>query len=219
MPHPRPILLAAALCAALAACSDAPTDPLPGAGVDKWRPAGTTPVVTLRDLERRERQRVDSTRAAARATYDALMREWKGYRKMHRSPLVACRPRRYEADVRIVGPRGATLRAGKHTLTIPKGALARDTVITLEAPVGTTARVELSPHGLDFPAAAPPVLALSYHDCALPQLYAETVAYVHGESVLEWPRVVDERRRDGSASVELEHFSGYVVAYRRPATR
>jgi hypothetical protein len=57
-----------------------------------------------------------------------------------------------------VGAAGATLRAGQASLSIPAGALASDTQITLRETephhVGRVARIELEPHGLALAQAA-----------------------------------------------------------------
>jgi hypothetical protein len=210
-PIHRPALAALALLT-LAACSDAATAPR-AAGAD-----------ALRATEARELQRVDSLRRESLlglttgllgtttglvgATTETLVQVVDGTLGLL---LNSCRALPYAATVKIVGPAGGTLRVGPHTLTIPAGALARSTVITAESPSGTVAMVELQPHGLRF--AKPVSLTLSHAHCATAAAATEQVAYVDDDlRILEWPTL---RASSGDAvSVWLEHFSGYVVAYR-----
>jgi hypothetical protein len=64
-----------------------------------------------------------------------------------------------------VGSAGATLRTGQATLSIPAGALASDTQVTIregEPSAGRVARFELEPH--DLPLAKPAQLAVRIDD-------------------------------------------------------
>lgn len=126
------------------------------------------------------------------------------------SPLLVCVPAPYAATVQVVGPEGGVLTAGGHVLTIPAGALARPTVITMEAPSSLTARVRFSPHGLRFQ--VPPTLALSYARCAVPAGDRVGVAYVDGtDTVLEWPALRDT---DAGVLAQIWHFSDYAASQR-----
>lgn len=66
--------------------------------------------------------------------------------------LVACGGAGTPSNVQTVGSSGATLKSGAATLTIPPGALAQSTEVTLREAEprhqGRSARVEVEPHGL-----------------------------------------------------------------------
>ena len=116
-------------------------------------------------------------------------------------PVLVCSPQKYDADVRVVGPEGASLRAGKHVLVIPRGALAEPTVITMEAPVSLAAEVRFAPHGLQF--AVPVQLTVDYKQCVLPEGMQKGVAYVDAEmNILEWIEARDGRRSRSPSSAK-----------------
>ena len=93
---------------------------------------------------------------------------------------------------------------------IPKGALERPTVITMEAPVSLAVAVRFAPHGLTF--AVAPTLTLDYKKCTVPDDSAMSVAYVDGDlNVLERPQ--SKKPKKGAVSAEIWHFSDYIVAW------
>src|SRR5215210_3315675 len=75
---------------------------------------------------------------------------------------VLCSPQPYAFAAALIGPGGGTIKVNKHQLTIPKGALNRLTLITMEAPSDTIVQVAFGPEGLRFNAGAEPELKLDY---------------------------------------------------------
>lgn len=202
----RAALVAVALVAA--ACS---TDNTPTAAPSASRVLA--PGRAESAVEAGERARVAAAVAGALDELRALDADFQAGRTEIKagSPLLVCRPERYAADVRLVGPAGAVLRAGRHTLTIPAGALREPTVITMEAPPSLAAEVRFAPHGLKF--AAPAVLEMDYRSCAIPAGDAAGVAYVDAAlDVLEWPASRDGKR--GRVESRIWHFSTYAASRR-----
>lgn len=117
-----------------------------------------------------------------------------------------------EATIGIAG--GELLIPGGHSLRFPVGALLEPT--TIRATVGGgTVQVEFGPHGLVFPAAARPVLTLSYaaadgiSDADAPGLL---LAYVDESGEV---KEVLETEADTGADVvrtPIAHFSTYILA-------
>ncbi len=77
--------------------------------------------------------------------------------------LLVCDQQRYARTVTTVGSAGGTIRVGKHTLVIPRGALTRSVTITAEAPADFVASVRFSPEGLKF--SRPATVTLDYSSC------------------------------------------------------
>lgn len=200
----RAALVAVALVAAACSSDNTPTAApsasrvaAPGRGLSaveageraRVAHAEVTSVVELRELD---------------AAFDAGLTELAAG-----SPLLVCRPERYAADVRTIGPEGGVLRAGRHSLTIPAGALREPTVITMEAPPSLSAAVRFAPHGLKF--AVPLTLAVDYGRCLVPAGDAAGVAYVDAAlDVLEWPAT--RAGKAGRVEARIWHFSTYVAA-------
>ena len=101
---------------------------------------------------------------------------------------------------------------GRHVtgdrIVFPAGAVSAPTEIGMRAD-DTYQGVRLSPHGLTFPASAQPVLELrAVGEGAFRRQL--TVVYVDdGDSILE---VLPTDRHGNTLRVNLEHFSGYIVA-------
>lgn len=119
-----------------------------------------------------------------------------------------------EVASEVIGPWGGVLQLPEAGLTVvvPRGALDRDTRITVTAPAGDLVGYHFAPHGLEFD-----------RDLTITQNLLETeglglrglsVAYFEGE--LEPTVTALERlplwllRLLGTFTVE--HFSGYVIA-------
>lgn len=209
--HRTALVLAAAL---LAACSDAhtPTAAPPAAPVAQRASTSGMVDAALQAERLGQLDLVGEHRAGARAALDSLRQLWatSGAAMQGTTPALLCAPRPYEANVQVVGPKGGVLHAGRHTLSIPAGALARPTVITMEAPTSLAVSVRLSPHGLTF--AAAPTLTLDYRQCAVRDDAATSVVYVDEQlNVLERPQSRKERK--GQVSAAIWHFSDYAVAW------
>ncbi len=128
--------------------------------------------------------------------------------------LLQCTPQPYASNVKTVGYAGGVLRAGPHTLIIPKGALSTNTVITMEAPVAPRAQVTFKPHGLKFGNWSKPVLTLSYQHCSgLGMLLPKQIVYTDDLLKILETLISLELKQTKTVSAPLSHFSSYVVAY------
>jgi hypothetical protein len=112
----------------------------------------------------------------------------------------------------VIGPEGGVIQLGAHRLVFPAGAVSEPTEIGVRADAWYQG-VRLSPHGLQFPADAQPVLEMRASGLPLARLLGLQVVYVDDSNrILE----VLPTTRDGSAvTVNLEHFSGYIIATTR----
>ncbi len=77
--------------------------------------------------------------------------------------LLTCQEQQYEVTYQTVGSQGGTIRVGKHSLSIPRGALSQNVRIKAEQLSGSTNSVRFSPEGLQFQKQA--VLTLNYQNC------------------------------------------------------
>jgi len=124
--------------------------------------------------------------------------------------LLACTPQKYLVRSEVVGPKGGKVKVGKHVLTIPAGALSRDTRIVAEQITGPVNSVRFSPEGLRF--ARPAELTLSYDNCAAVSTPKGIVYTSEGLSILERLFSLDYPKYEYVTS-PIDHFSRYAVAY------
>lgn len=107
----------------------------------------------------------------------------------------------------VIGPEGGVLELPQgHRLVFPAGALAEPTEIGMRAD-GKYQGVQLSPHGLQFPAGHEPVLTLRASSA---QGYSSLrVTYVDDSAtILE---VLPTDRHGNTLTAHLQHFSGYII--------
>lgn len=126
--------------------------------------------------------------------------------------LLRCDGLPYDSVSQVVGAAGGTVHIGPHTLVIPPGALAANTVITAVVSPDTVNVVRFGPQGLQF--AQPAQLTLSYANCPLGGLLAPWwIAYTNDSlSILELePTTLHLLQQTLTANIG--HFSGYAVAY------
>ncbi|HET6230796.1 MAG TPA: hypothetical protein VFE05_12055 [Longimicrobiaceae bacterium] len=111
---------------------------------------------------------------------------------------------------KVIGPEGGKLNVGQYVLTFPAGALSQPTEIGMQSVAGY-AGVDVSPHGLTFPAGHEPELSLSYKGADLLGIHVLAVGYVGEDGNLDevLPSLVD--LRDRSVSADLHHFSRYLT--------
>ncbi len=125
-----------------------------------------------------------------------------------------------------LGATGGTIKLPSVGLlvTVPKGALATATTITVTAPAGSNVAYLFQPHGLVFAQPARIEQDLGYVTVgAIPQGVAPVAGYVADEHVVRaaapgaslevlevLPATVDARR--GRVSFTVSHFSGYLVS-------
>lgn len=208
------LALAMALAGVVACNVDDPSGPSGGTPTSDTPPAGPWTQEQLEAWESDEKARVEAEREASRVTYDSLKSEWDRSRDQYpqeAAGLVRCEPREYDADVKIIGPDGGSLSIGPHKLSIPKGALKTEVVVTGEMPVSMAVTVRLLPHGLVFD--VPPRLTLNYEHCSRPTDYKERVAYTDEElNPVEFPLAKDYTDYQ-YVDAWLDHFSRYAVWY------
>jgi hypothetical protein len=108
----------------------------------------------------------------------------------------------------VIGPEGGVIELGGSRLVFPAGALSQPTEIGMRADAKYQG-VRLSPHGLQFPAGAEPVLELRAAGLAADRT-ALTVVYVDdANQILE---VLPTERHGNTVSAHLAHFSGYILS-------
>jgi len=124
--------------------------------------------------------------------------------------LLTCTALPYASSSATIGPEGGTLRVGKSTLIIPRGALSTPVSIKAEQMTGKTNSVRFSPEGLRF--RQPAQLTMSYDNC-LVTLPAKRIVYTsEALTVLEILKSLD-LRLTRTVSAPVDHFSRYAIAY------
>jgi hypothetical protein len=124
--------------------------------------------------------------------------------------LLTCEEQRYDVTYETIGPRGGTIKVGKHALVIPKGALRRNVRIKAEQMRGPTNSVRFSPEGLEFEKQA--TLALNYENCQNIGVPKAVVYTTEKLEILEILRSLDLLRAR-TITAPIDHFSRYAVAY------
>jgi hypothetical protein len=124
--------------------------------------------------------------------------------------LLQCDPQRYVSVTKVVGPKGARIKVGSHSLEIPAGALSQDVTIVAEQVTDRTNSVRFSPEGLTF--AQPAQLTMSYDNC-MATAAPKSIVYTSEQlTILEKLRS-DDRVQTKIIVSPIEHFSRYAVAY------
>ncbi len=178
---------------------------------------GAPATTNLDSILLRELARIAARQEAEKSVYDALRIEWQRVLDdttgRYRDSLM-CDPKQYVAIAKIVGPEGADINFGEHSLRIPSGALTAPTVITAEAPTSLRVTASFSPHGTQFVASRHPTIELSYKHCKGPLNRPARIAYVSRTTgaILEWPPSQDFPDL-GLVRGLIGHFSNYMVAY------
>jgi hypothetical protein len=125
--------------------------------------------------------------------------------------FTTCKPQAYAVASAWIGPQGGILRAGKHYLKVPPGALSTRTRITMESPSSSFNRVVFQPEGLVFNSGASVYLVMSYSNCLVVQEAEQKVAYVNESlTILETPPSVTDPL-SSTVHAKLSHFSEYVL--------
>ena len=140
----------------------------------------------------------------------AASRELLGTISQIAPELLTCKAQSYVVAEKIIGPRGGSLRIGRHRLEIPRGALASKVRITGEQVSGSVNSVRLSPEGLRF--AKPARLTLSYDNCASVRLLKRVAYTSELLRILEVPPSEDYPEYEYVTGA-IDHFSRYAVAY------
>jgi len=112
-----------------------------------------------------------------------------------------------------IGVLGGKVTFGGNTLIVPPGAVLKKTTITATAPGDGHLSAVFQPEGLHF--LVPPVLTLSYRQCATPPANTAKIVYLQsllGELLDILPTTLDLGQH--SISAPIWHFSVYAVADR-----
>jgi hypothetical protein len=124
-----------------------------------------------------------------------------------------CSPLPYDSVTATVGPGGAVLSVGPHTLVFLPKSLDTAVTITAVAPTDTLSRVRLQPAGLTFH--QPVLLVMSYATCnLLGSTQPLNIAYLTPDlrQVLSYvPSLTDADSK--TVTGHLKHFSDYAVAW------
>jgi hypothetical protein len=116
-----------------------------------------------------------------------------------------------ESRSQVIGPEGGVIELAVGRLVFPAGAVSQPTEIGMRVD-GEYQGVRLSPHGLQFPANAQPVLELRAVGAGADRA-GLTVVYVdEANQILE---VLPTDSRGSRLTTSLEHFSGYIIATTR----
>ncbi|HKT60240.1 MAG TPA: hypothetical protein VJQ46_09325 [Gemmatimonadales bacterium] len=124
--------------------------------------------------------------------------------------LLTCTSLPYASVSATVGPQGGTIRVGKSTLVIPRGALANTVTIKAEQMSGKVNSIRFSPEGLRF--AQPAQLTMSYDNCLVILPTKRIVYTTETLKVLEILKSLD-LRLTRMVSAPIDHFSRYAIAY------
>ncbi len=112
-----------------------------------------------------------------------------------------------------IGVLGGKVTFGGNTLVVPPGAVLQKTTITATAPGDGHLSAVFQPEGLHF--LVPPVLTLSYRQCATPPANTAKIVYLQsllGELLEILQTTLDPNQH--TISAPIWHFSVYAVADR-----
>jgi hypothetical protein len=124
--------------------------------------------------------------------------------------LLTCEEQKYDVTSQTIGPKGGTIRVGKHSLVIPKGALKKNVRIKAEQMRGPTNSVRFSPEGLEFE--KPATLTLNYQNCEDVGTPKAVVYTTEKLKILEVLRSLDLLKKR-TVTAPIDHFSRYAVAF------
>ena len=127
--------------------------------------------------------------------------------------LLKCSNLPYDSTTQTIGIGGGSLKVGPHTLTIPSGALAQPTTITMTLPTGLGVNaVKFKPAGLQF--RAPAVLTMSYANCSLlGKLLPKQIAYTTDNLQILYYLLSLDNLFSKYVTGKVNHFSDYVIAW------
>ncbi len=122
-----------------------------------------------------------------------------------------CTPQPYAVASGVIGPTGGMLKAGKHRLWVPAGALKDPVLITMEIPSGYTNRVLLRPAGLKFNRDYLPHLVMSYTDCSVSAGSSQKIAYINERLGTIEPAATDNDPLSMTVDGTLAYFPDYLL--------
>ena len=124
--------------------------------------------------------------------------------------LLTCQEQQYAVTYQTVGSLGGTIKIGRHSLVIPKGALRTSVKIKAEQMRGSTNSVRFSPEGLQFE--KPATLSLDYRNCQDVGSPRAVVYTTEELKILEVFRSLDLLNKQ-TVAAPIDHFSRYAVAF------
>lgn len=124
--------------------------------------------------------------------------------------LLTCKALPYTNTSATIGPDGGTIRVGKNTLVVPRGALSQQVTIKAEQVSGTTNSIRFSPEGLRF--SRPAQLTMSYDNCLL-ILPTKRIVYTDESLKVLQILLTLDLRLTRTVSAPIDHFSRYAIAY------
>ncbi|HST60426.1 MAG TPA: hypothetical protein VLK84_17130 [Longimicrobium sp.] len=113
-----------------------------------------------------------------------------------------------ESRSQLIGPEGGVIELAVGRLVFPAGALAEPTEIGMRVD-GEYQGVHLSPHGIQFPAHAQPVLELRAVGAGSERSDLTVVYVDDANQILE---VLPTDAQGSRLTTSLEHFSGYLIS-------
>jgi hypothetical protein len=122
-----------------------------------------------------------------------------------------CAPQTYAVASGVIGPTGGLLKAGKHRLWVPPGALKDPVLITMEIPSGYTNRVVLRPAGLKFNRDYLPHLVMSYTDCSVKDASSQRIAYINEKLGTIEPAPTEPDPSSMTVDGSLAYFPDYLL--------
>jgi hypothetical protein len=129
-----------------------------------------------------------------------------------------CTPQPADSSSARVGPGGGTIRAGRHMLRIPPGALKRSVLISMTVPSDTLNYVVFGPEGLTFDPAIQPTLTMSYRNCYVNKPGQAKLEIVYTNDaltmVLDSTETIAADTLNSTVGGRLKHFSKYVLQSR-----
>jgi hypothetical protein len=126
---------------------------------------------------------------------------------------VRCTPQPEAYAQATIGAAGGTIRAGKHTLSVPAGARERPVTITMRVPSDSINAVVFAPDGLSFQRGHTPKLSLDYSNCGGPSLLKKRIVYADNLlNILEILSSIDDLTTT-KVTARIKHFSRYAVHY------
>jgi hypothetical protein len=124
--------------------------------------------------------------------------------------LLTCEEQKYDVTYATIGSNGGTIKIGKHSLVIPKGALRKNVRIKAEQMRGPTNSVRFSPEGLEFH--RPATLTINYKNCEDVGTPKAVVYTTEEFKILEVLRSLDLLKAK-TVTAPIDHFSRYAVAF------
>jgi hypothetical protein len=132
--------------------------------------------------------------------------------------FTTCTPQPADSSSARVGPEGGTIKAGRHMLRIPAGALKHSVLITMTVPSDTLNYVVFGPEGLTFDPANQPTLTMSYRNCSVSKPGQASLEIVYANdaltAVLDSTVTVASDTLNNTIGGRLKHFSKYVLQSR-----